>query len=57
MIGDTYHDIEAARGIGAKVVAVQTGFAQPGDLITADHLLADLSNTAAVVEILVGKAP
>ncbi len=57
VIGDTYHDIEAARGIGATVVAVQTGFAQPGDLITADHLLADLSNTAAVVEILVGKSP
>ena len=57
VIGDTSHDIEAARGIGASVLAVQTGYAQPGDLITADHLLPDLSNTAAVVEILVGKSP
>ena len=57
VIGDTSHDIEAARGIGASVLAVQTGYAQPGDLITADHLLPDLSNTAAVVDILVGKAP
>ena len=57
VIGDTSHDIEAARGIGASVLAVQTGYAQPGDLITADHLLPDLSNTAAVVDILVGKSP
>ena len=57
VIGDTSHDIEAARGIGASVLAVQTGYAQPGDLITADHLLPDLTNTAAVVEILVGKSP
>ena len=55
VIGDTRHDIEAARGIGARVVAVQTGFAQPGELISADHLLADLSNTRAVVDLLAGR--
>ena len=52
VIGDTRHDIEAARGIGARVIAVQTGFARPGDLITADHLLPDLANTPAVVDLL-----
>ena len=52
VIGDTRHDIEAARGIGARVLAVQTGFARPGDLITADHLLPDLSNTQAALNLL-----
>lgn len=52
VIGDTRHDIEAARGIGARVLAVQTGFARPGDLITADHLLPDLANTPAIIDLL-----
>ncbi len=52
VIGDTRHDIEAARGIGARVLAVQTGFARPGDLIGADWLVADLTDTRAVVELL-----
>ena len=55
VIGDTRHDIEAARGIGARVLAVQTGFARPGDLITADHLLPDLSNTQAALNLLLSR--
>lgn len=52
VIGDTRHDVEAARGIGARVLAVQTGFARPGDLIGADWLVADLTDTRAVVDLL-----
>lgn len=52
VIGDTRHDVEAARGIGARALAVQTGFARPGDLIGADWLVADLTDTRAVVELL-----
>lgn len=52
VIGDTRHDIEAARGIGARVLAVQTGYAQPGDLITADHLAADLTDTQSIAALL-----
>ena len=32
VIGDTVHDITAARAIGARVVAVKTGFAAPREL-------------------------
>ena len=52
VIGDTRHDISAARGIGARVLAVQTGFARPGDLIAADQLVSDLADTRAVVRLL-----
>ena len=52
VIGDTRHDISAARGIGARVLAVQTGFARPGDLIAADQLVSDLVDTRAVVRLL-----
>ena len=51
VIGDTRHDIEAAR-----VVAVQTGFARTGDLITADHLFPDLANTPAIINLLAPSA-
>ena len=44
VIGDTSHDIEAGHAIGAKVVAVKTGYAKPGDLDAADVLLDDLSD-------------
>lgn len=44
VIGDTINDIEAGHDIGAKVVAVKTGYAQPGDLDAADAILDDLSN-------------
>ena len=32
VIGDTGHDVEAGHAIGAKVVAVRTGYAKPGEL-------------------------
>ena len=54
VIGDTSHDIEAGHAIGAKVVAVKTGYAQPGDLDNADVLLDDLSDLQASLEALIG---
>ncbi len=47
VIGDTSHDIEAGHAIGAKVVAVKTGYAQPGELEEADVILDDLSDLQA----------
>ena len=52
VIGDTSHDIEAGHAIGAKVVAVRTGYAQPGDLDEADIVLDDLSNLEASLSAL-----
>ncbi len=47
VIGDTSHDVEAGHAISAKVVAVKTGYAQPGELDEADVLLDDLSDLRA----------
>ena len=51
VIGDTVHDITAARAIDARVIAVETGFAEPQDLVDAhpDVLLADLSDLDQVL--------
>ena len=51
VIGDTVHDITAARTIDARVIAVETGFAEPQDLVDAqpDVLLADLSDLDQVL--------
>ena len=47
VIGDTGHDVAAGHAIGAKVVAVKTGYAQPGELDDADVILEDLSDLEA----------
>ena len=47
VIGDTSHDVEAGHAIGAKVVAVKTGYAKPGELDDADVILDDLSDLQA----------
>ena len=52
VIGDTGHDVEAGHAIGAKVVAVRTGYAQPGELDDADVILDDLSDLAASMAAL-----
>lgn len=54
VIGDTRHDVEAAREIGARVIAVRTGYAEPGDLDGADALFDDLSDADAVIDVLLG---
>ena len=52
VIGDTSHDIEAGRAIGARIVAVRTGYAEDGDLDTADVVLDDFSNLAQSLKAL-----
>lgn len=52
VIGDTGHDVEAGHAIGAKVVAVRTGYSQPGELDGADVVLDDLSDLAASMAAL-----
>lgn len=54
VIGDTVNDIRCARAVGARVLAVETGFDSPETLRAAgpDHQVADLSDTPAVLAIL-----
>lgn len=54
VIGDTPEDVRCARAVGARVVAVATGFASPDELREAgpDHLLVDLSETASFLRLL-----
>ena len=56
VVGDTVHDVTAAREAGVVAVAVATGPATEAELAGAgaDHVLADLSDTAAVVRLLAG---
>jgi phosphoglycolate phosphatase len=55
VIGDTPHDIECARVAGAKSIAVATGGFSVEQLreAGADEVLKDLSDTKAVVSLLV----
>jgi phosphoglycolate phosphatase-like HAD superfamily hydrolase len=50
VIGDTPLDIQCARAIGARVIAVATGLHTVEELapLKPDLLLADLSNLASV---------
>ena len=45
VVGDTAADVSCARSLGALAVAVETGFAQPGELEAArpDYFISDLS--------------
>lgn len=52
VIGDTGHDVAAGHAIGAKVVAVKTGYAEPGELDEADVVLEDLSDLDASLSAL-----
>jgi phosphoglycolate phosphatase len=54
LVGDTPLDIAAAKSIGADAIAVATGKFSVDDLRAAgaDHALADLSDTAAVLGLL-----
>lgn len=54
VIGDTSHDIEAGRAIGARVVAVRTGYAESGDLDHADVILDDFSDLVDSMMALLG---
>ena len=54
VIGDTPHDVRAARAIGARAVTVATGFATREELeaVRPDVTLPDLSNLEVAVEAL-----
>jgi phosphoglycolate phosphatase-like HAD superfamily hydrolase len=54
VIGDTPHDVDCARAIGARVLAVATGSYSVEQLTaaTADIVLPDLSDTDQVIELL-----
>ena len=52
VIGDTRNDVEAGHDLGAKVVAVRTGYASAGDLDEADAILEDLSDMSASISAL-----
>ncbi|MEU0937548.1 haloacid dehalogenase-like hydrolase [Embleya sp. NPDC005971] len=52
IIGDTPADVDAGREGGARVIAVATGASGRDALSGADHVFADLSETAALVELV-----
>ncbi|HEX2127309.1 MAG TPA: HAD hydrolase-like protein, partial [Thermoleophilaceae bacterium] len=58
LVGDTPHDVQAARAAGARAVAVATGFADRDALVASrpDALLENLRDTDAAVEAIVGRA-
>lgn len=61
VVGDTPHDIRGAHDVGVRAVGVATGRSSRADLIAAgaDAVLDDLSDTAAVVQLLssIGESP
>ena len=56
VIGDTVLDVRGGRAVGARVVAVDTGYSERADLIAAgpDILLDDLSDLDASLRALLG---
>jgi phosphoglycolate phosphatase-like HAD superfamily hydrolase len=54
VVGDTARDIECARAGGARVLAVRTGFAKPGELEAAapDLIVDDLEDTPRILAAL-----
>jgi phosphoglycolate phosphatase len=57
VIGDTRQDVDAARKLGLRALAVATGPAGAVDLIGADVVLEDLSDTTAVLDALFAEPP
>ena len=56
IVGDTPQDVECGRPLGARTVGVATGFYDTGALgrAGATHALQDLSDTEAVLTVLLG---
>lgn len=59
LVGDTPHDVHAARSSGARAIAVATGAHDTAALreAGADAVLADLRDTAAVLHAVLAAAP
>ena len=59
VIGDTPRDIECGKAIGARTVAIATGNYSRAQLsdYNPDFLLDDLSDTDAVIAVLLGGKP
>jgi phosphoglycolate phosphatase-like HAD superfamily hydrolase len=57
VIGDTERDIDCGRSAGARTIAVATGGMTLDELAGSapDHLLTDLSDTAHVLSLLIGR--
>ena len=49
VVGDRYHDIAAARANGCVAVAATYGYARPGELALADHLISAFPELAALI--------
>src|SRR5262245_2396117 len=58
IIGDSEHDVLCGRGVGARSVAVSTGWTAAETLrsLGPDALLTDLSDTGAAVAAILGEA-
>jgi phosphoglycolate phosphatase-like HAD superfamily hydrolase len=58
IIGDSEHDVLCGRSIGARAIAVATGWTAAAKLLSLrpDRLLADFSDTAASVAAILGGA-
>jgi phosphoglycolate phosphatase-like HAD superfamily hydrolase len=59
IIGDSEHDVLCGRGVGARSVAVSTGWTAAETLraLGPDVLLPDLSDTGAAVAAIAGESP
>ena len=59
VIGDTVHDVRAAKTVGLKTIAVQTNHAKKEDFNDSppDHLLRDLSHIPTFMSCLEGLYP
>ncbi|MBU0595973.1 HAD family hydrolase [Candidatus Bipolaricaulota bacterium] len=49
VIGDRYHDVQAGIANGCVVVAAAYGYAKPGELSDADHLIERFGDLAEIV--------
>ena len=54
VIGDTENDVDCAHANGFRSIAVDTGFAEPGELLASKPgaLFEDLRDTGAVLEAI-----